>query len=320
MTALEIAAVSILSRPHFHDEEAAFAYLESIVWPTGPVCPKCGCSGRITRVKANPEKRIRVGLWRCGDCRGQFRVTVGTVFEHVRIPLNLCLQAAHLLCSSKKGISAHQISRILEVQYKTAWFLCHRIREAMRDGDMPVMGGPDGVVEVDETYVGGKAKNRAFKQPAPKKAVLSLVERDGKVRSFHVPSVTAENVRPIIAKNADRASSLMTDESPIYPKAGRDFGYHGTVNHSANEYVRLGSYIHVNTAESFFSIVKRGITGTYHSVSEAHLHRYLAEFDFRYNNRSKLGCEDAERAERAIAGVVGKRLMYRDSSIRLALA
>ena len=303
--------MSILSRPYFHDEAAAFTFLESVIWPNGPVCVKCGGVERITAVKANPEKRIRVGLWRCGQCKAQFRVTVGTVFEHVRIPLNKCLQAAHLMCSSKKGISAHQISRILEVQYKTAWFLCHRIREAMRDGDLPIMSGPDGVVEVDETYVGGKAKNRAYKEPASKKAVLSLIERDGKVCSFHVANVTAKSVRPVIAANVDKTTVIMTDESPVYTGTRKGFASHHTVNHSANEYVRLGSYVHVNTAENFFSIVKRGITGTYRSVSEAHLHRYLAEFDFRYNNRSKLGCEDAERAERALAGVVGKRLTYR---------
>ncbi len=302
--------MSILSRPYFHDETAAFAFLESVIWPEGPVCVKCGSVQRITKVKANPEKRIRVGLHRCGACKAQFRVTVGTVFEHVRIPLNKCLQAAHLMCSSKKGISAHQISRILEVQYKTAWFLCHRIREAMRDGELPAMSGPDGVVEVDETYVGGKAKNRAYKEPNPKKEVFSLVERDVKLRSFHVANVTAKSVRPVIAANVDKATVIMTDESPIYTGTRKGFAGHHTVNHSANEYVRLGAYVHVNAAESFFSIVKRGITGTYHSVSEAHLHRYLAEFDFRYNNRSKLGCEDAERAERALRGIAGKRLTY----------
>ena len=304
MTALEQPAVSILSRLYFHDETAAFAFLESVIWREGPVCVKCGSVERITKVKANPEKRIRVGLHRCGACKAQFRVTVGTIFEHVRIPLNKCLQAVHLMCSSKKGISAHQISRILEVQYKTAWFLCHRIREAMRDGELPVMSDPDGVVEVDETYVGGKAKNRAYKEPNPKKAVLSLVERDGKVRSFHVANVTAKSVRPVIAANVDKATVIMTDESPIYTGTCKGFAGHHTANYSANEYVWLGAYVHVNTAESFFSIVKRGITGTYHSVSEAHLHRYLAEFDLRYNNRSKLSCENAERA---LARVVGKR-------------
>ena len=304
--------MSILSRPYFHDEEAAFAFLESVIWTDGPVCAKCGCSGRITKVKANAEKRIRVGLYRCGDCKLQFRATVGTVFEHVRIPLHKCLQAAHLMCSSKKGISAHQIGRILEVQYKTAWFLCHRLREAMRDDtSIDFLGGANKVVEADETYIGGKAKNRATRKPAAKKAVLSLVERDGRVRSFHVPTVTAENVKPIIAKNADKASALMTDESPIYGKIGAEFANHQTVNHSQQEYARLGGYVGINASENFFSIVKRGIVGTYHSVSEAHLHRYLAEFDFRHNNRSGLGCEDAERAERSLRGIVGKRLTYR---------
>ena len=304
--------MSILSRPYFHNEDAAFAFLESILWADGPVCGKCGCSGRITKVKANAAKRIRVGLYRCGDCKAQFRVTVGTVFEHIRLPLHKCLQAAHLMCSSKKVISAHQISRTLEVQYKTAWFLCHRIREAMRDdGTFDMLGGANKVVEADETYIGGKAKNRAHREPKPKKPVLSLVERDGRVRSFHIPSVTGENVKPIIAANADKASALMTDESTVYPKIGATFANHQTVNHSAGEYARLGGYVHINTAENFYSIVKRGITGVYHSVSEARLHRYLAEFDFRYNNRSGLGCEDAERADRALRGVVGKRLTYR---------
>ena len=303
--------MSILSRPYFHDEDAAFAFLERVIWTDGPICGKCGCSGRITKVKANAEKRIRVGLYRCGDCKSQFRVTVGTVFEHIRLPLHKCLQAAHLMCSSKKGISAHQISRTLEVQYKTAWFLCHRIREAMRDDkSIDFLGGANKVVEADETYIGGKAKNRAHREPA-KKAVLSLVERDGRVRSFHVANVTAERVKPLIAKSADNASMLMTDESPIYTRIGKEFAGHGKVNHSANEYARLGGFVGINASENFFSIVNRGIVGTYHSVSEAHLHRYLAEFDFRYNNRSKLGCEDQERAHRALTSVVGKRLTYK---------
>jgi transposase-like protein len=198
--------------------------------------------------------------------------------------------------------------------YRTAWFLALRIREAMADGshkDNGGLGGANKVVEVDEAYVGGKAKNRAFKEPAPKKAVVTLVERDGRAASFHVANVTAKTVRPLIVTNANRASALMTDESPIYPKIGEEFANHHTVNHSANEYARLGGYAHSNTAENFFSILKRGITGTYHSVSEAHLHRYLAEFDFRYNNRKGLGIEDAERADKLLRGVEGKRLMYR---------
>ena len=310
--------MSILSRPYFHDEDAAFAFLESVIWTDGPVCGKCGCSGRITKVKANAEKRIRVGLYRCGDCKSQFRVTVGTVFEHIRLPLHKCLQAAHFMCLSKNGISAHQISRILEVQYKTAWFLCHRIREAMRDDkSIDFLGGANKVVEADETYIGGKTKNRARRELAKKKAVLSLVERDGRVRSFHVANVTAESVKPLIAKNADKASMLMTDESPIYTRIGKEFAGHGKVNHSANEYARLGGFVGINASENFFSIVKRGIVGTYHSVSEAHLHRYLAEFDFRYNNRSGLGVEDAERAECSLKGIVGKRLTYQRADTEL---
>ena len=192
--------------------------------------------------------------------------------------------------------------------------MCHRIREAMRDDSHKAdggLGGDNKVIEVDETYVGGKARNRAFREPAPKKAVVSLIERDGRAASFHVANVTAKTIRPIIVTNASRASALMTDEAPVYGKIGAEFANHHTVNHSANEYVRLGPYVHTNTAENFFSILKRGITGVYHSVSEAHLHRYLSEFDFRYNNRSGLGVGDTERAAKALKGIAGKRLTYR---------
>jgi transposase-like protein len=237
--------------------------------------------------------------------------------ERSHVPLHKWLLAIHLMASSKKGISAHQLMRNLGLgSYRTAWFLAHRIREAMTDDSHKATGGLGGenkVVEADESYVGGKAKNRAFKEPAPKKAVVTLIERDGRAKSFHVANVTAKTVRPIIVTNANRASSLMTDESLIYPKIGEEFANHHTVNHSANEYARLGGYAHCNTAESFFSILKRGITGTYHSVSEAHLHRYLAEFDFRYNARTALGVEDTERAARALKGAEGKRLMYNQS-------
>ncbi len=301
--------MSVLSRPYFHDEAAAFRHLESVLWPEGPVCPHCG----TLSLKHYDLGKTRLGLRKCAEagCRKQFTVKVGTVFEHARMPLNKMLQAVYLMTSSKKGISAHQLHRLLEVQYKTAWFLAHRIREAMRDGTLPPMGGANEVVEVDETYVGGKAKNRATRAPAPKKAVLSLVERDGRVASFHVANVTAETVRPLIVKNADKASALMTDEATVYPAIGKGFANHLTVNHSASEYARLGGYVHINTAENFYSIFKRGITGVYHSVSEAHLHRYLAEFDFRYNNRVGLGVDDKTRAAKALAGVKGKRLTYR---------
>jgi len=305
--------MSVLSSKYFHDEAAAFAHLENILWNGSPVCPHCGSvSG-----KHYDLSKTRVGLRKCSDCRKQFTVKVGTVFESAHIPLNKMLQAVYLMTTSKKGISAHQIHRIIGVTYKSAWFLCHRIREAMRSDAHLAAGGLGGlnkVVEIDETYVGGKAKNRAFKEVAPKKPVLTLVERDGRAVSFHIANVTSKTLRPIIAANINLASAIMTDESPVYPKIVKDFANHHTTNHSANEYVRLGAYVHSNTAENFFSIFKRGVIGVYHSVSEAHLHRYLAEFDFRYNNRSKLGVEDMQRNVNALSGIIGKRLLYRDSS------
>jgi transposase-like protein len=240
--------------------------------------------------------------------------------ERSHVPLHKWLLAIHLMASSKKGMSAHQLMRNLGLgSYRTAWFLCHRIREAMGDDSHKATGGLGGankVVEVDETYVGGKAKNRAFREPAPKKAVVSLVEREGRVHSRHVADVTAKTVREVIVTNTNRASALMTDESAIYPSVGREVAGHETVNHSASEYARLGGFVHVNTAENFYSILKRGIVGTYRSVSEAHLHRYLKEFDFRYNNRSGLGVEDGERAAKALRGIEGKRLTYNQPAIQ----
>lgn len=302
--------MSALSKPYFHDEALAFAELERLLWPEGPVCPHCGSiSGRHYDLR-----KTRVGLRKCSDCRKQFTVKVGTVFESAHIPLNKMLQAVYLMAASKKGISAHQLHRILEITYKSAWFLAHRIREAMGTRAMLAVGGLGGAneaVEVDESYVGGKAKNRAFREPAPKKAVVSLIERDGRVASFHVANVTAKTLKPIIVKHVHAGSTLMTDEAPIYKSIGKAFKAHHSVNHSANEYVRLGGFVHTNTAENFFSILKRGIAGVYQHVSEAHLDRYLAEFDFRHNNRSSLGVEDAERSARALKGIVGKRLTYR---------
>jgi transposase-like protein len=221
--------------------------------------------------------------------------------------LNKWLLANHLLVSSKKGMSAHQIGCILGVTYKTAWFMCHRLREAMDQPSGP-LGGPGAVVEADETYVGGKAKNRATRKPAPKKAVVALVERDGKAKSFHVANVNAKGIRALVVTNIDRASHLMTDESPVYTRMGREFNGHSTVNHSAGEYVTTGGFKHSNTAENFFSIFKRGVIGTYHHMNEAHLARYCREFDFRYNTRA---ITDGERADAALKGIVGKRLTYR---------
>jgi transposase-like protein len=306
---------SALSAKFFHDEKAAYQWLEEVVWPNGPVCPHCGCTGRITVVGG---KSARLGLKRCLDCKKQFTVTVGTVFERSHVPLNLWLQAAHLLCSSKKGMSSHQIHRILGVTYKTAWFMTHRLREAMREGHFPMLGGDRKAVEVDETYVGGKEKNRhaskrknAGRGGAGKEAVLSLVERGGKVRSHHVPDVKASTLRPILNAQIEADTMLMTDEAVVYRSIGTDFRHHLTVEHGIGEYVRGG--VHTNTIEGYFSIFKRGITGTYHHVSQRHLKRYLAEFDFRYNERTALGTDDGARTAKALSGIVGKRLMYRDS-------
>jgi transposase-like protein len=298
-----------LSRPEFHDEEAARKWLEAELWPNGPVCPHCKAVNQATKLEG---KAHRAGLYKCRPCGQQFTVTVGTLYESSKIPLHTWLAVTHLMMASKKGMSALQISRMIGRPYKTVWFLCHRIRESLRDTDLAPMGGPGGVVEADETYVGGKAKNRAYKEPAPKKAVLSLIDREkGEVRSFHVPCVTAKTLKPIIVKNVEKATALMTDESLVYTGIGKGFASHTTVCHSANEYVRLGSYAHINTAESFFSIVKRGIIGSFHHVSEAHLHRYMVEFDYRYNTR---GMTDFERFQKSIPGIVGKRLTYRRPS------
>jgi transposase-like protein len=302
-----------LTNPIFTDADKAREHLESLYWPNGPVCRHCG-NADPARIHKLAGKSTRPGVYWCNECDAPFSVTVGTVMEDSKIPLNKWVLAFHLMSASKKGMSAHQLHRMLGVTYKTAWFLAHRIRESMGDDSHKKTGGLGGAnkaVEVDETYVGGKAKNRAHRDPAKKKAVLSLVERDGRVASFHIANVTAETVRPLIITNVNRASVLMSDESVIYPKIGKEFENHLAVNHSANEYARLGGFVHINTAENFYSIFKRGIVGTYHSISEAHLHRYLKEFDFRYNNRSKLGVEDKERTEKAIKGAEGKRLMYR---------
>jgi transposase-like protein len=294
-----------LTNPVFSDANKAREHLEALHWPNGPVCPKCGETERVKRLEG---KSTRPGVVMCNPCRKPFTVTVGTIFEDSKIPLNKWLLAFRLMAGSKKGISAHQLHRSLGITYKSAWFMAHRIREAMdgADGDGP-LGGPDTVVEADETYVGGKARNRAFRQPAPKKAVVALVERDGKARSFHVANVNAKHIRGLIVTNVSRDSHLMTDESVVYTRVGREFHGHSTVNHSAKEYVTTGGFKHSNTAENFFSIFKRGVIGTYHHMSEAHLGRYCREFDFRYNTRQ---FTDAERTDIAIVGAIGKRLTY----------
>lgn len=297
---------SVLDQPRFRGEEAAYAYVEKIVWADGRVCPHCGVIDKSGSLKGNST---RIGVYKCYACRKPFTVKIGTIFEKSHVPMHIWLQAMHLMCSSKKGFSANQFCRILGVDFKTGWFIGHRIREAMRDGGFSPLGGEGLFVEADETFVGGRARNRAYKAPAPKKAVVSLVERNGRVRSRHVPEVNAVNLRPILEVGIDKASHLRTDESGVYWKVGERFASHRTVNHSADEYVRGDAS--TNAAENFFSILKRGIYGVYQHVSEEHLHRYLAEFDFRHNNRSALGVNDEERTERTVRGVIGKRLTYR---------
>jgi transposase-like protein len=298
---------SIFDAAPLTNEQAAYAYVEARVWANGRVCPHCGVVDKSGALKG---KSTRIGLYKCYACRKPFTVKVGTIFEDSHVPLHLWLQAFVMMCSGKKGISSNQLHRTLGVTLRTAWHMSHRIRLAMDPGNSGgPFGGTDKFVEADETYVGGKARNQAYKAPAPKKPVVALVERGGRVRSQHVPEVNAANLRPILDAGIDKASHLRTDESGVYWKIGEKFASHKTVNHSAKEYVRGDAY--TNTVESFFSVLKRGIYGTYQHVSEEHLHRYLAEFDFRHNNRKALGIDDGARTAQAIRGVSGKRLTYR---------
>ena len=295
--------MSILSQPCFHDEAAAFAKLESIVWPEGPVCPHCGCMGRVSEIKGKTARR---GLKFCGDCRKQFTVKVGTVFEASHVPLHKWLQAAYLLCSSKKGISSHQLHRTLEVTYKTAWFMTHRLREAMRSGDLSPFGSDGGAVEVDETFIGRKKGIPVRHGYEHKHKILSLVDRDScKARSMVVDNLKTKTVAPIVRENVAKEARLMTDEARHYVKVGREFADHQRVYHSSGEYGR--GEAHTNTIEGFFSIFKRGMKGIYQHCGERHLHRYVGEFDFRYNTRK---ITDWERAGEALRGIEGKRLVY----------
>jgi transposase-like protein len=307
--------MSILSRTYFHNEKAAFRHLEKLLWADGIVCPKCGIVGRAGRLEGVKGKngKERLGLWKCYECRKQFTVRVGTVFESAHIPLHKCLQAVHLMASSKKGISAHQLHRILEIQYKSAWFLAHRIREAMRDGKLAPMGGNGKTVEVDETYIGRLEGQPAKSGPATKNVVLTLVERGGSARSFHIESTSIADIVPILRQNVRRESIVMTDEAPVYRGLGGEYLSHDAVNHGKKEYVRYSAddVITTNTVEGYYSIFKRGMKGVYQHCKEKHLHRYLAEFDFRYSNRVALGVDDQDRAEKTLKGAIGKRLTYR---------
>jgi transposase-like protein len=296
----------------FTNDDVAREAIEALMWPNGPVCPHCGCVGKIGKVEG---KSARPGLYYCGDCKKQFTVTVGTIFERSKVPLSKWWMAIHLMASSKKGMSAHQLHRMLGVAYQTAWFMEHRIREAMRDGALSPMGGGGSVVEIDETYIGRKDGFEVRQGAWHKNTILTLVERDGRARSFHVDNATKENIVPIIRENIARETHVMTDEANRYSKIGSEFAKHDVVDHSRGEYGytdrKSGAKINTNTIEGYYSIFKRGMKGVYQHCGEKHLHRYLAEFDFRYSNRVKLGVNDAMRAAKIVEGAKGKRLMYR---------
>lgn len=309
--------MSILTEKHFHDETAAYSFVEARVWPNGPICPHCGETKRLGTLKG---KSTRIGVRKCYNCRKPFRVTVGTIFEASHIKLNIWLQAVFLIASSKKGISANQLHRTLNISLKSAWFMEHRIREAMRDGVLSPIGGNGKITEADETYFGTASnpqpspqrKGRAYLKggagPSSKRAILGLVERGGSVRTFHVQTATRQTVQDILFRNVDRQSVLNTDEAGIYVEPGKDFADHQSVNHSAGEYARGETT--TNSIESVFSVFKRGMVGVYQHCGEAHLHRYLAEFDFRFNRRAALKISDRERAEDVIRMAGGKRLTY----------
>jgi transposase-like protein len=327
--------MSVLNAAQFQDEAAAFAFVESIIWPEGPICPNCGNKGEkgkiyeLKGVRSKPSKKHpkgieRHGLKKCGNpaCYKQFTVRMGTIFESSHLPLYQWLQAFHLMCSSKKGISSNQLSRVLDVKLQTGWFVGHRIREAMRTGSLAPMGGEGSIVEVDETFIGTAEGERQKRYRLTKQGwknvnvgghhkqkVLSLVQRGGEVRSFRVDNVTSATIKPIVDANLDKESRLMTDEAKYYKKLGREFASHERVDHSREEWAR--GDVHVNTLENYFSVFKRGMKGVYQHCAEKHLHRYLAEFDFRYNNRIAAGVDDKARTTKALEGVKGKRLTYR---------
>jgi transposase-like protein len=313
---------SLFAAPHFQNDEAAREMLESILWPDGPICPHCGVVNHSYKTK-------RRGVFRCAEkaCRKDFSVTMKTVMERSHIALHKWLQGFHLMTSSKKGVSAHQLHRTLQITYEAAWFMAHRIREAMRLGGLSPLGGSGKIVEADETYIGrlkGQPKKKKGRTGGSthKNTVLTLVERGGGARSFHIDNATIANIAPIVRENIRRESGLMTDESNLYREVGREFESHDAVNHGEKEYVRQssvfsfpdgerGPVITTNTVEGYYSIFKRGMKGVYQHCAEKHLHRYLSEFDFRYSNRVVLGVNDGERRTLAIKNAAGKRLTYR---------
>ncbi len=317
---------SALSAKHFHDEQAAYRWVEARVWPTGRVCPHCGTVGDSGALKG---KSTRIGTYKCYSCRKPFTVKVGTIMEGSHVKMHVWLQAMHLLASSKKGISSNQLARVLGVDIKTAWFMSHRIRMAMAPGGkLPPMGGEGRIVEIDETYHGKVANPSELRKdtgaalkkgkrgrrfgPANKRPIIALIERGGSARTFHVAEADAATVQKIVRENIDPRSRVHTDASSLYDFVGKRFAEHKTVRHSMGEYVRFeeNGAVHNNSCENYFSVFKRGMKGVYQHCSEKHLHRYLAEFDFRHSNRVAVGVDDQERAERIVAGIVGKRLTY----------
>lgn len=300
---------SALSASHFHSEEAAFTYVEARVWPEGPICPHCGGYDRIGKMGG---KSTRTGLYKCYQCRKPFTVRIGTIFESSHVPLNIWLQAMYLIAGSKKGISSNQLHRTLGVTLKTAWFMSHRIREAMRDGTMEPFGGEGGDVQVDETYIGnrtGVVKAKGASGYGHKMRIVSLLDkRTGRTRSVYSAGLAVGEVANIVRANVELESHLVTDESRLYWRVGREFEGHSRVFHGAGNYVNNGRT--TNDLEGFFSIFKRGMRGVYQFCNEKHLHRYLAEFDFRYSNRIALGYNDADRADTLLKGITGKRLTY----------
>lgn len=299
---------------HFRDEDSARLFLENLRWQGEPVCPHCGSINDHYKLepKTVSKRPARKGLWKCKDCRKQFSVTVGTIFEGSHIPLHTWLYAIYLLCSSKKGMSSHQLHRMLGITYKSAWFLTHRIRFAMGE-DGPLAEKMKGIVEVDETYVGGAGRGlgNKFKGRGTIKApVVALVERDGRVKSRYVDRVTGANLKGIIRENVETSATIMTDDFKSYKGLNKEFYAHKVVEHRKKIYSKPGG-IHTNTIEGYFSILKRGITGVYQHVGKQHLQNYLSEFDFRYNSRK---VSDTERTIMALGGIEGKRLKYRDSS------
>lgn len=312
--------MSNLSAKHFHNEKAAYKFVEARLWKDGRVCPHCGCVDRSGELKG---KTTRIGLYKCYECRKPFTVKIGTIFESSRVKLNLWLQAIALVAASKKGISANQLARIIGVSTKTAWFMEHRLREAMKDGG-GILGG-NGIVEMDETYYGKKkvqatetTSGRPFtgsksgRGPANKRAIVAMVERGGKVRSFHVERADKHTVASIVVDNISKEATLYTDESRLYKGADAHVKGHDSVHHARGEYAR--GQVNTNSIEGFFSVFKKGMNGIFQHCDEKNLHRYLQEFDFKYNTRQALGYSDKDRADMMLAGVVGKRLMYQRPS------